>query len=566
MSGRRLLRIVVLIAGCAGCSRALPGGGLMVVLRSDGTLQPAPDTLRLQVSSPDGGATYGTGKYALDDASIADPGTYSFPISFAVDSNGDPKASVSMVLTVSSSSLATALETQRYVVEAIPPDEVAELDVVFSAVCAARAPGASSDAGTARACCPVDEGCTWIEGDTCSCDGRLLPWFPAPAGAWSPPMVLPDAGARDSTVASDAADAGEGDGSDGGVGLDASPCAVGATQCANAGTPQRCGSNGQWENEPGCDAGWSYCSQGACVPVPTSCVGRMNYDGCEAYEVPGGPFLRGNDPLHEDAGAQATISGYRLDANEVEVFRFRAFVSAVDLGTGLPAAGAGKHAYLPGGALNGGGDGGSYETGWDPSWNAMIATSGAQWDTNLGCSYSVDTWSDLNAGPNDLRPINCVTWYEAYAFCIWDGGFLPSEAEWNYAAAGGSQQRLYPWGSTDPGTSSEYADYGCYYPQPRACNLTSATSIANAGSIPMGVGVFGQYDLAGNVSEWTLDSYAPDYPTPCDDCAALSPAAQRVFRGGSFYRPESYLYTSSRIPADPAGRFEDVGFRCARAP
>jgi formylglycine-generating enzyme required for sulfatase activity len=44
-----------------------------------------------------------------------------------------------------------------------------------------------------------------------------------------------------------------------------------------------------------------------------------------------------------------------------------------------------------------------------------------------------------------------MDWYEAYAFCIWDGGFLPTDAEWNYAAAGGAQQRAYPW--SNPPTS-----------------------------------------------------------------------------------------------------------------
>jgi formylglycine-generating enzyme required for sulfatase activity len=235
------------------------------------------------------------------------------------------------------------------------------------------------------------------------------------------------------------------------------------------------------------------------------------------------------------------------------------------LGVGLPEAGAGKHAHLSAAeGLNGGGDGGTFETGWDPTWNAMFATQQAQWDTNLSCAGSA-TWSPSRAG-NDSRPINCVTWYEAYAFCIWDGGFLPSEAEWNYAAAGGADQRLYPWGPTPPGTSSEYADYGCYYPQLTPCNEVASSNVAPVGAFPMGAGLFGQLNLAGNVAEWTLDFYDEPYVVPCRDCAALTQGAQRVFRGGSFDRGVESLYTSARVPADPAARYQDVGVRCARVP
>jgi formylglycine-generating enzyme required for sulfatase activity len=92
-----------------------------------------------------------------------------------------------------------------------------------------------------------------------------------------------------------------------------------------------------------------------------------------------------------------------------------------------------------------------YETGWEATyWNDtmyldptdanLTACSDDMWNINLS------TWTK-RAGQNENLPINCVTWHEAYAFCIWDGGFLPSGTEWEYAAVGGSQQRYYPWGS-----------------------------------------------------------------------------------------------------------------------
>ena len=73
--------------------------------------------------------------------------------------------------------------------------------------------------------------------------------------------------------------------------------------------------------------------------------------------------------------------------------------------------------------------------------NGNIAPTNA----NLACSDSYATWTNT-AGSQENLPINCVNWCEAYAFCIWDGGFLPSEAEWEYAAAGGSSAARVPVG------------------------------------------------------------------------------------------------------------------------
>jgi len=166
-----------------------------------------------------------------------------------------------------------------------------------------------------------------------------------------------------------------------------------------------------------------------------------------------------------------------------------------------------------------------------------------------------------------------VNWYEAYAFCIWDGGFLPSEAEWEYAAAGGSEQRNYPWGPVDPGTAppNEYAIYGdsvgnCYYPNGLE-SCTGPSNFAPVGSATGGAGKWGQFDLVGEVWEWQLD-WEDAYVHPCADCAGLSelPSSSRVIRGGAFNYAAARLVPWSVNGSVPTSRYNGIGFRCARIP
>jgi sulfatase modifying factor 1 len=284
---------------------------------------------------------------------------------------------------------------------------------------------------------------------------------------------------------------------------------------------------------------------------------------CASLEVTGGTYDRtyansGDGPTGQ--ADPATLSTFRLDKYEVTVGRFRQFVNAWNGGAGYaPSAGAGKHTHLSGGngLANSSSDAPSaYETGWAASDDSEIAPTNA----NLACESKFDTWTP-SAGSQESLPINCVNWYESYAFCIWDGGFLPSEAEWEYAAAGGSRQQEYPWGSTDPGTTSEYAIYDCYYPS-GSPNCTGGA--APVGTATLGIGLWGQLDLAGNVNEWNLDSYA-SYGAPCADCASLTPASYRAIRGGYFYNHTSYLHPAVRSDDPATARSICIGFRCARS-
>jgi formylglycine-generating enzyme required for sulfatase activity len=284
-------------------------------------------------------------------------------------------------------------------------------------------------------------------------------------------------------------------------------------------------------------------------------------DCCASFEVSGGTFYRTytNDGSGATAKADpATVSTYRLDEYLVTVARFRRFAQAWHEGW-RPPSGSGKHTHLNDGAGLQTGAGVAYEPGWVASDDGEVDI--VLTDQNLACGPEA-TWTPSPTSHDNL-PITCVNWWEAYAFCIWDGGFLPSEAEWEYAAAGGNQQREYPWGATPPGTSNQYAIYGCSFNGGGAPCPSGA--IAPVGTASRGGGLWGQLDLAGELWEWVLDWHAT-YVDPCVDCAYLAiSTANRVLRGGAFFDDVSTLLPTTRYSVAP-NNFANIGIRCARSP
>jgi sulfatase modifying factor 1 len=298
--------------------------------------------------------------------------------------------------------------------------------------------------------------------------------------------------------------------------------------------------------------------------------------------VPGGEFLMGSEDFYPEERPvhHVAVDGFWVDEHPVTVAEFRRFVKATGHVTWAERApdpadypDALPELLVPGSLVFAGSDG-PVDLSDIQNWWTWVP--GADWRHPEGPK------STLNG--RDRHPVTHVAFSDAQAFAAWAGKELPTEAEWEYAARGGLEGRIFCWGDDFAPRGRMMANtwQGEFPWQNLLLDGYERTSPVKSFP-PNGYGLF---DMAGNVWEWTSDFFTPTHdgearhpccaphnprvPTPEHSYEKSGPGARiprRVTKGGSHLCAPNYCLRYR--PAARQGQAVDsttshIGFRCTR--
>lgn len=280
----------------------------------------------------------------------------------------------------------------------------------------------------------------------------------------------------------------------------------------------------------------------------------------DLVELEGGAFAMGSEPPYDYPGDgegpvhDVVVGPFRIDRCAVSNERFAAFVE--DTGHVTDAERWGW-SFVFGGHL-------------PPDFPDTRAVADAPWWRQVHGAW----WRRPEGPQSDLEgrgdhPVVHVSHNDALAYCAWVGARLPTEAEWELAARGGLEGRVFPWGDElEPGGEHRMNVWQGEFP---ARNTGADGHLGTAPVDAYPENGYGLHNMTGNVWEWTADWFDPAWygSSPAEDPAGPATGERRVTRGGSYLCHASYCRRyrvaarGSNAPDDATG---NIGFRIAAGP